>query len=212
MGMSNSEINRTLRHIRDARRHFQKILNDPNATEDTKMDAQFDLDAIEELIDAMCSYTSSVFDDNFKNATRAIASKVFDSVKDYQDNSENVERRRKMNHDDLIAKVKVARIVCDRAGLEPICDLLPEEFRRDTSFLTDEKNRGKVTKNGQTVVEIRHAIADWAWDVTIGCAVPDIEMYSYHDNREDFEAVSKKISGSKEGLKKTIKDITDPDL
>ena len=210
--MSNSEINRTLRNIKDARKHFQSILNNPNATEDQKMNAEWDLSSIEELIDAMCKYTSSVFDDNFKNATRTIASQMFNDVKEYQDNSESVERTRKMTHNDLIIKVKVAGIVCENAGLPLICDLLPQEFRRNTEFLMKEENRGKVTQNGQKVVEIRHAIADWAWDITVGCAVPDIDKYSYQDNREDFEEVSKAISSSREGLKKTMKDITNPEL
>ena len=201
--MTNSEINGFLRRVKAARKFFDKKLENSSLSDEEREDIELDESLISKLINDMCNYTISVFDDNYKNANRDAFRKSFNEVSDYQRAFEDIERSRKNTHNVLITDIKMVDNMCKRNGLEEICGLLPEQYRKDTSGLMGDKNR-----SDPGVVETRHKIAKWTWDIVIGCSI-GMSM------DKDFDVTKERLTGDLTGIrvaKKNLKDLTDPNL
>ena len=73
--MTERDIDRILRSIKDVREYLIKRKNDTSISEEERGWAESDEKAITDLIECMADYTASVFDDNFKSITRDAYSK-----------------------------------------------------------------------------------------------------------------------------------------
>ena len=205
-----SEVDRTLRKIKNVREYCDKTIKESKNLEEVE-DAKDLRDDVLKLIELMSEYTESVFDDEIKNATRQKMREESSTVRDYQEKCENIERRRKGAHNSLIIQIKMTDNLCKTVGVNEIYGRLPEEYREDTSGLMGEKNR----KN-PGVVETRHAISDWAWDVVLESTVAmtlDLAEMNYDKNLEDREKIAEEFKrlGGVEAAKKMIDDMTRPD-
>lgn len=203
-----SEADSTLRRIGNARKFAEERIKTAKTLEDRE-DAEDLKNFVESLVTQMCEYTESVFRDNSIKARRDRIMKEMGGS-DFRDYCENIDRSRKISHDALIKQVRMTDSLCEEMGIEPIYGRLPEKYKKDSSLLMGKENRGK-----EGVVEVRHAIADWAWDVTIASTVGmyiDVDSLNYAKNKEDLEKVSdiyqRKI-GNKTNASKMIKEITD---
>lgn len=205
-----SEVDQTLRRIKNVREYCEKTINEsknPNEIEDAK-DLQSN---VIELIKLMAEYTETVFDDNIKNATRQKMREESNTVQDYQEKCENIEKRRTSTHDSLIVQIKMTDNLCKLLGVDEIYGRLPEEYRKDTSGLM-----GKVNRKNLGVVETRHAIADWAWDVVLGSTVAmtlDLDEMNYNKSLDDRETIAEEFKrfGGVATAEKTINDMTEPE-
>ena len=205
-----SEVDRTLRKIKNVREYCDKTIKESKNLEEVE-DAKDLRDDVLKLIELMSEYTESVFDDEIKNATRQKMREESSTVRDYQEKCENIERRRKSAHNSLIIQIKMTDNLCKTVGVNEIYGRLPEEYREDTSGLMGEKNR----KN-PGVVETRHAISDWAWEVVLGSTVAmtlDLAEMNYDKNLEDREKIAEEFKrlGGVEAVKKMIDDMTRPE-
>lgn len=206
-----SEVDSTLKRIRNARKVAEEKLKSATTLEERE-DAKDLKDYVEKLVDQMCKYTETVFRDNKKNYTRTQLMNNMDR-KDYQVYCEEIERARKVNHDALITQVRMTDDMCEYMGVEPIYGRLPEKYKKDSSLLMGTENRGK-----EGVVETRHAIADWAWDVTIGSTVAlyiDISELNYNQNKEDMDKIADTYHqkfGAKNDAKNMINKMTEPEI
>ena len=205
-----SEVDRTLRRIKDARAHCEKIIKVSKNSEEID-DANTLLQDLSELITSMSEYTETVFDDEIKNLTRQKMIEEASTIRDYQIKCEEIERRRKSSHNDLILHVKLTDGMCRNLGISEIYGKLPEEYKKDTSGLMGNENR-----RNPGVVETRHAIADWAWEVVLGSTVAmtlDLAEMNYEKNLEDREKIAEEFKrlGGAEAAKKMIDDMTRPD-
>ncbi len=203
--MTERDVDRILRKIRDAREYYVKRKNDTTLSEEDREWAEDDEEAILSLIDDMAEYTSSVFDDNFKNITREAYVKER-RTEDWKCECEQIEFRRKTAHDALISKIKMVDLICRHDGLEEIYGELPDEYKHDTSGLMGEENRSKPG-----VVETRHKIADWVFQFTLGCAVIDALDRDYENDLEAYAENARLYGkiGSK-GVAKMTKEMTNP--
>lgn len=204
-----SEVDATLRRIKDAREFAEKRLKTETSKEERE-DAQDLKNCIDRLIKLMCDYTETVFMDNEKNYSRTQLLKRMDRS-EYQSYCENLERSRKTCHDALITQVRMTDSLCDELGLKPIYGELPEQYQKDSSLLMGSENRAKPG-----VVETRHAIADWAWDVTIGSTVAlyiDVSELDYEKNISDLEKISSAYHhiGGKKQADRMIQEMTEPE-
>lgn len=203
-----SEVDSTLRRIKNAKKFAEEKLKTAKTVEERE-DAEDLRDFVNKLVTQMCEYTESVFRDNTKNLTRSQLSKEMDR-KEFQDYCEGLERNRKISHDALITQVKMTDELCEELGIEPIYGKLPERFKNDTSLLMGSKNREK-----DGVVETRHAIADWTWDVVIGSTVAlyiDVRGLDYNSNKEDMNTITESYHrdvGGKIEAKKLIDEMTE---
>ena len=206
-----SEVDATLRRIKKAREFAEKKIKNAT-TQEEREDAEDLKDYIERLVDQMCKYTETVFRDSKKNFTRSQLMKNMDR-KDYQTYCEEIERARKVNHDALITQVRMTDDMCEYMGIDPIYGKLPEKYKKDSTLLMGAENRGK-----DGVVETRHAIADWAWSVTIGSTVAlyiDVSELDYNQNKEDMEKIAETYHqkfGGKNQAKDMIKQMTEPEV
>ncbi len=206
-----SEVDKTLRRIKAVRTYCDKTIKeskDSNEIEDAKDLQEFVLS----LIEAMAKYTASVFDDEIKNVTRKKMIEESNSVREYQEKCEQIERTRKSCHDNLIIQIKVTDILCRLVGVEEIYGKLPEEYRKDTAGLMGDKNR-----RNPGVVETRHAIADWTWDVVLGSTVAmtlDIDEMDYNKDLDDREKIAEEFKrlGGVASAKRAIKEMTEPEI
>ena len=205
-----SEVDATLRRIKNAREFAEKKIKKATSIEERE-DGEDLRDCVDSLIKQMCEYTEAVFLDNKKNYSRTHLVKSMNRS-EYQSYCENLERKRKSCHDSLIVQVRMTDSLCEELGIEPIYGRLPDAYKKDTSALMGSENRNKPG-----VVEVRHAIADWAWDVTIESTVAlyiDISELDYNKNVDDMEEIStayNKIGGNREASK-IIKEITEPEF
>lgn len=205
-----SEVDRTLKRIKNARAYCQKTLSE--SKDENELDYASELqEAITSLIGCMAEYTESVFDDEIKNATRQKMIEDANTVRDYQIKCEEIEKRRKISHDDLIRQIKITDMICREMGVSEIYGKLPEEYRKDTTGLMGEANR-----RNPGVVETRHAIANWAWNVVLGSTVEmtlDISNMDYEKNLEDREKLAEEFKrmGGVEAAKRMMKEITEPE-
>lgn len=205
-----SEVDRTLKKIKNARAYCDKIIKESKNLKEVE-DAEFLKDNISELVGLMSEYTESVFDDKIKNATRQKILEESNTIRDYQEKCEIIEIRRKNVHDGLITQIKVTDNLCKTVGVDEIYGRLPEEYREDTSGLMGKENREKPG-----VVEIRHAITDWAFEVVLGSTVAmtlDLAEIDYDNNFEDNKKVAEEFRrlGGVRGAKKMIDDMTRPE-
>ena len=211
--MTNTEIDRIINRIKKARAYAEKKLNDPNVSDEEREDAEFLKDDIEKLIEDMCYYTASVFDDNYKKYDFQQMVAQYTEVDDFQRASEEIEKRRKSNHDRLILQIKVVDNACKREGLEEIYGELPDKYRRDTSGLMGDDNRKKPG-----VVETRHAIADWCFEFVLSATVGmymELDELNFEKNEGDYKTVSEDFKykrGGKKAAKEMIMKLSDPDL
>ncbi|MBO5179167.1 MAG: DUF3232 domain-containing protein [Clostridia bacterium] len=176
--MTNREIDGILYKIRDLK----------NSGSTGKMVAEM-------LIDSMCSYTSSVFEDNYKDANLTKLRESANSLEEYQAKIEEIELRRKSNHDELIGNIKMADMLCRRQKLPEIYGELPEEYKENIDGLMGEENRKRPG-----VVETRHAIADWAWSFMVGAVISmdiDINNLDYEKNPGDMQKIGEVYSAPK---------------
>mgnify|MGYP002516111011 FL=1 len=202
--MTERDIDRILRSIKDVREYLIKRKNDTSISEEERGWAESDEKAITDLIECMADYTASVFDDNFKSITRDAYSKER-SADEWRTKSEEIERRRKLTHDALIGKIKMADGICRDSGLEEIYGELPDEYKKDTRGLLGDENRSKPG-----VVETRHKIADWVFQFTLGCAIIDALDRDYENDIEAYtESASLYGKVSADGVAKRIKEMTD---
>lgn len=186
--MTNGEINGILNRIKELRKVDEDIAND--------------------LINALCKYTSSVFDDSFKDANITGMRENANSLEEYQQKVEEIELNRKSAHDDLISSIKVADMLCRMSGIQEIYGELPEEYQKDTTGLMGEANR----KN-PGVVETRHNIAEWAWGFITGAVISmdiDISNIDYSNDINDFKKVGETYSDKK--ARKVLDDLTNPEI
>ena len=165
--MSDSaEIDRTIMRIKNARRKARQIIDDPNSSDDQIEEAELALSSINDLIDGMIQYTNSVFRHQFTSAMNRIILANCNEREDYIKTMEDADSGRIAAHDVLLIDVKVADFECECLGVEPICGMLPEEYKKDVSGLCGKANRKK-----DGVVPIRHGIAKWGWNFVLGCTV-----------------------------------------
>lgn len=205
-----SEVDRTLRKIKNVREYCERTIKeekDPQKVEDAKELQEGVLD----LVKLMSEYTETVFDDNIKDATRQKMMEEANTIREYQEKCENIEKRRKNAHDSMIIQLKMTDQMCREAGVNEIYGRLPEEYREDTSGLMGEKNR-----SNHGVVETRHAIAKWAWDFVLGSTVAmtlDLAEMNYEKNLDDREKIAEEFKrmGGAETAKKMIDDMTRPE-
>ena len=208
--MTNTELNNVIKRMRNAKLKASEVLKATTSTLEEREDASELLEEVDGLVKSMCEYTASVFNDERKNIKRTEMIRNANSIEEYQSMSENIERTRKSAHDDLIRRIKLTDLLCKINGTDEIYGQLPEEYKMDTSGLMGSKNRAKPG-----VVETRHAIADWTWQVVLGCTV---EMYmeigDYDKGFNEMESVSnvynKKVGGAK-GAKKMIDEMLEID-
>ena len=161
-----------------------------------------------DLIDSLCKYTSSVFEDNFKDANRTKLRENANSLEDYREKVEGIELTRKLSHDTLITNLKVADMLCRKRGIPEIYGELPKEFQDNVSGLMGNENR-----NNPGVVETRHAIADWAWGFMTGAVISldiDISGMDYDKNAEDIQKMGETYSAPK--AKRRLDQMTDPEI
>lgn len=205
--MTNSEINKYLRRIKDARSLCKNVMQDEKSSQDEKEEMEFFEDTLLSLIEKMCNYTRCVFDDNFKNATRNTMMKDANSINDYQRKMEEIERERKSSHDTLIITIRIVDSFCERLGIEPIYGELPEQYKKDTTGLMGEENRSKPG-----VVETRHAIADWAFDLVCGATIAEyMDLKDYNKSFESYQSLAKGVKSNR-NMKNMIEEMTNPDL
>ena len=133
-----SEVDRTLRRIKDARAHCEKIIKGSKNPEEID-DANTLLQDLSELITSMSEYTETVFDDEIKNLTRQKMIEEASTIRDYQIKCEEIERRRKSSHNDLILHVKLTDGMCRNLGISEIYGKLPEEYKKDTNLINHYK-------------------------------------------------------------------------
>lgn len=186
--MTNGEINGILNRIKELRK--------------------IDEDIVKDLINSLCRYTKSVFDDNFKTANITRIRENANSLEEYQQKVEEIELNRKMAHDRLITDIKVADMFCRMSGIQEIYGELPKEYQKDTTGLMGEANR----KN-PGVVETRHNIAEWAWGVITGAVISmdlDITGIDYSKDINDFKQVGETYSDKK--ARKILDDLTNPEI
>ena len=205
-----SEVDATLRRIRNARKIADRKIKTAKTIEERE-DGEDLRDCLDSLIRQMCEYTESVFLDNKKNYSRTQLVKNMDRT-EYQSYCESLERKRKACHDSLIVQVRMTDSLCEELGVEPIYGRLPDTYKKDTSSLMGSENRNKPG-----VTEIRHAIADWAWDVTIESTVAlyiDISKLDYNKNIDDMEEISAEYNkiGGKVKARKIIEEMTEPEV
>lgn len=205
-----SEVDETLRKIKDVRAYCNKTIKENKSFEE--VDDAKDLEYhVLKLIELMSEYTESVFDDEIKKATRQKMREESNTLQEYQEKCENIERRRKNAHDSLIIQIKMTDNLCKLVGVDEIYGRLPKEYREDTSGLMGEKNR-----SNPGVLETRHAISDWAWEVVLGSTVAmtlDLAEMNYDKNLEDREKIAEEFKrlGGVKVAKKMIDDMTRPD-
>ena len=84
-----SEVDRTLRKIKNVREYCDKTIKESKNLEEVE-DAKDLRDDVLKLIELMSEYTESVFDDEIKNATRQKMREESSTVRDYQEKCENI--------------------------------------------------------------------------------------------------------------------------
>lgn len=201
--MTNREVNAILKRIKDAKSYWKNYGQKEDISDDKKLLAKDSYEAVDDLIDKMCSYTCAVFDDKLKGFIR-----IDDNleVKDRQEKIQEIERTRKLRHDALITQIKMVDKMCRMEGVDEIYGELPKEYRENVSGLMGDENREKPG-----VVETRHAIAKWTFDFVLSCSVGmylDLGELDFENNPDDFRAISSKIKGEKK-MQKDIKEMTD---
>lgn len=166
-----------------------------------------DMLAIDTLVKDMSEYTKSVFIDNEKNASLLRFREECSSLEEYQNKFEEIEKTRKSRHDKFIVSIKIADKVCELYGQEPIYGELGE-FADDVSKLMGKENRKKPG-----VVEKRHEIANWGFDITISCAAAvtlgkDLNV-DYEHSRDGFLEVANILK--KSSVTNIMKNMVDLD-
>lgn len=203
--LTERDIDRTLRRIKDAREFYRKKQNDQSLSEDDRELSEDNETAIVRLIDGMCEYVASVFDDNLKGIVRQ-AYVEEGRNEDWRAECERIEFGRKTSHDALISNIKLCDLICRNDGLEEIYGELPEEYKKDTSGLMGPENRSKPG-----VVETRHNIADWTFQFILGCSILDVINKDYENDREVYTEISKSYNQiGRKGVAKNIKEMTEP--
>ena len=234
--MSNSEFNKIFRRIKEALSRANWL--EQHSTDDMeKDDAEFAKDAISDLINAIFEYTRTVFlmnknDKNraqlFENNDRSAAIAIIEAG----------EKKRKSAHNNLISCIKVADVSCGLIGVEPIHGELLGELKKmyeankgypkdhprhmendkDSSILCKESNRdldAYTDDKGKTrkVVDIRHDIANWAWDfsldfivgITLGMDIDSVNLETIEGNRQVSDTAERNLDRSKKILKEELR-------
>ena len=161
----------------------------------------------EQLIDSMCAYTSSVFEDNYQRSNSLQMRENANSISEYQRQFVEIDSGRKIAHDALITMIKMADFVCRKTGIPEIYGELPEQFKDDVSGLMGKENRDKPG-----VVETRHGIANWTWGFITGAVISmdiDIEGRDYSRNMQDIRDMGSAYKPSR--AKKLLNELTEPD-
>lgn len=206
--MTNREIDEILRRIKRLREYCENVIKNPNSTQDEKEDAQDTEKMVQDLIKSMCAYTNSVFDDNYTKATRVQLLEKSNSVEEYQQYCENIDKDRRTKHDSLIGNIKLVDMICREYGIAEIYGELPKEYQNDISGLIGEEKR-----KTPGVVETREAIANWTWNFVLGCTVSmalDFDAIDYEKNMTDMAKITQtyKDVGAKYNAKRLIDEMT----
>lgn len=203
--MTNSEVNGVLRRIKNIKSYWYNMSKNEGITEEEKKIATESFEAVNNLINKMCSYTWAVFEDKTSNLIREDRGR---DVEERQGEISENELARKIAHDGLIVQIKWVDKMCRMAGLEEVYGKLPNEYKEDTSGLMGEENRSKPG-----VVETRHAIARWSFDMVISCMGSiylDIGDLDYDTNPDTYNEISQN-KGRKVKIKDDMEWMTEPE-
>lgn len=203
--MTNSEVNGVLRRIKNIKSYWYNMSKNEGITEEEKKIATESFEAVNNLINKMCCYTWAVFEDKTSNLIREDRGR---DVEERQGEISENELARKIEHDGLIVQIKWVDKMCRMAGLEEVYGKLPNEYKEDTSGLMGEENRSKPG-----VVETRHAIARWSFDMVISCMGSiylDIGDLDYDTNPDTYNEISQN-KGRKVKIKDDMEWMTEPE-
>lgn len=166
-----------------------------------------DISSIDNLVDDLSEYTKSVFVDEEKNRNLERFKEECKSTEEYQYKFEEIEKTRKSRHDKLIMSIKLADKICEIYGEEPIYGELGE-YKNDVSGLMGSENR----KN-PGVVEKRHEIAKWGFDLVISCvagmALEKDSLRNYEKDNDTFLNIANLMS--KAGVKGIMRRVVGSD-
>lgn len=210
MPMTNREIDEIIRNIRNAKIRCAEVEKDESFDKKTRAMASCGKEIFDELVSDMCTYTDTVFLDKSKNSDLNSFRENCNSIEEYKDKFETLEKNRKSAHNALITSVKMADFLCEKVGAEKIYGKIPEKYQNDISEVLDPDCR-----DVPGVVEIRHDIATWTWEFVIGSVIDmniDITPNSarnedYKTDRETIENLQEKFNSRE--AKRLIERLTD---
>ncbi len=213
MSMTNREVDSIINKIRNARTKCSELSKRDDIDKTLKDTAEFGDDVILDFIEAMCRYTDSVFEDKSKNIGITSLRESCNSQEEYQAKFEEIEKRRKSAHNNLITSIKVVDLVCRKIGVPEIYGKLPEKYKNNIGEVLKEENRGMPG-----VLDLRHDIANWTWDFVIGCIIDmNVELDPNVSNKKDYQNDIEAFESIQDGfeskkVEKMLEDLTEPEL
>lgn len=187
-----SEVDRALRKFRNTVEECKKWMNDKDpAKVEMGKDSLEDIDL---LTRAMCDYTESVFTHNQRKYYEEEEKERGGSSYDAAQLGNEMERGRTLRHNSLVQNVRIVALDCRDMGMPEICGELPEEYLENTDSLLKVVKESKIIGVADKEAEIRHRIADWAWDLVLGATVfthhPELEGMNYKEDYNSYEQVA----------------------